>query len=395
MSNTWQEAYQQLQNFVAANGSITIEENAVVMLADLRPEFYRLFDKVRAAFLERRYPVFANKSMRLSERYISIEREVTGFLDLDGISTSPRLHRFLHNPLSELMAEMFYLLFDLLKGRIDYTAFEQKASRNTEAYFGLLYQQGYNTWITLSIMKLLIPDEILGITHPSPEFDDEEAIIHRKLPLPELVKTKIISLEPEQFNSFIVPHFIVHSTRINRYVGFRTEFCDAADTADNLTSNREWYPLKVMTAKYGSIAINPSMLIYISDKPQDIALIADYEHICRPDLIVECEEQKVWYINKNLKKVKKEYDILKPRLGTYIVSGEDAPEQPYLDRIPDQSLKEVGSKLTIRQSPLERVSLGILQGQPEIQGRAINFLDVGFNAIKLEPVIKAIGTLFY
>lgn len=145
-----------------------------------------------------------------------------------------------------LIRGLFDPLFDLLKGKIDAEAFEQYASRDIEATFGDLYRLGYEKWVALSLVKLLEADKTFNVTPPKPEFgevDDEDVPIGREEAVPPPQEARNLSFEHERFYSFIVPDFIIHSTKINQYVAIRTELGKAVSTAQNVSEKREWYYL--------------------------------------------------------------------------------------------------------------------------------------------------------
>src|SRR3989338_5462243 len=103
MSTSWQGAYTRLQNFITANPRIELSESIVAIPGDIRPEFYRLFDDVRAAFVEEKVPALLSEAETLSENYTRAEQEVKELLKLDNVFALGFLDRFLHQPKDELM----------------------------------------------------------------------------------------------------------------------------------------------------------------------------------------------------------------------------------------------------------------------------------------------------
>lgn len=354
MLNSWQEEYQRLTDFVARKPQAKITESVVTISGDVRPEFYRLFDAVRVAFIEEKLSDLFNDATTLSENYTKAEQEVTELLGLDDILIATSLHRFLDNPRDGLIRGLFDPLFDLLKGKINAKAFEQGVLRNIEASLRNSYRLGYKKWLALSLVKLLEAERSLEVSVPTlylgPRYgergyfksDDEH-------PVPPPKESKHITFKHEQSSTLTVPDFIVHSAKINRYFALRSEFrAGATWTASNASEHREWYPLGcVVNLRLGST------LIYVADNPEEISLVADAEKICRPDLMIECREQKDWYEKEELEKVKLHHDVLKPRLGTYIVSREQGPDVGQL-------------------------------------GDGIHILTVGFDQSKLKPIINSL-----
>jgi len=354
MLNSWQEEYQRLTDFVARKPQVDITESVVTISGDVRPEFYRLFNTVRAAFIEEKLSDLFNEATTLSENYTKAEQEVTELLGLDDILIATSLCKFLHNPRDGLIRGLFDPLFDLLKGKINTKTFEQGVSRNIEASFRNSYRLGYKKWLALSLVKLLEADRNLEVSVPSlylgprdgergSSTSDEE----HPVPLPK--ESKHLTFKHEQSSTLTVPDFIVHSAKINRYFALRSEFrTGAVWTASNASEHREWYPLDCVVAlRLGST------LIYVADNPEEISLVADAKKICRPDLIIEFREQKDWYEKEELEKVKLHHNVLKPRLGTYIVTREQVPNAGQL-------------------------------------GDGIHILTVGFDQSKLEPIISSL-----
>lgn len=329
MSNSWLEAYGELRDFVAKRPGIKIDMGMIAIPGDVRPDFYRLFDTVRLAFVEQNFPDLLDKAGRLSEGYTKAEGEVVKALGLDGISMQVDLLRFLHDPKNQLTRGLFHSLFDLLKGKIDIETFGKEASGNIKVPFRNLYQSGYQKWVALSLVKMLAADRGFDVTVPSLEMDDRGQVIR---PGPELIpeikplESKHLTFRHEKLATFIVPDFIVHSTLINRYVAFRSESGTAMWTAPKFNDKREWYPSDSIKARYESVHLKPAFCIYVDDTPESLALIADQERVCRPDLIIECVEQEGWYQEEGLETVKLHHDILKPKLGTFIASKEPVPE---------------------------------------------------------------------
>lgn len=297
MSNSWRQAYSDLTGFISEHSKVEIGASIVSIPENNRPEFYRLFNTTRKAFVEEKFPDLLGEARLLSENYIKAEQEVTKLLGLEGISASPSLHRFLHNPFDELIRELFDSLFDLLRGKIDIETFEKKGSRNVEAPFRKLYQSGYKKWIALSLVRLLEADKIFDVALRQPA--SKEIIIgaHRsseQVSLPN--EQKYLSFEHKSSPIFIVPEFIVHSAKINRYVSVRSEMGKAMWSTPSASDKREWYSLDALREKYGSFVLNLDFIvIYIDDSPENLVLIADAKRICRPDLIIECREQMGWY----------------------------------------------------------------------------------------------------
>ena len=354
MVSSWQTAYEELQGFIAEKPEVVIDESMISIPRDVRPEFYQLFDMVRVAFIEEKLSDLFNEAATLSENYTKAEQEVTELLGLDDVLIATGLRRFLRNPRDGLIRGLFNPLFDLLKGKINAETFEQGVSRNIEASFRDSYRLGYKKWLALSLVKLLEADRSLEVSVPSVNLGPEEGergyyASDKEHLVPPPNESKHLSFKHEQSSTLTVPDFIVHSAKINRYFALRSEFRAAAVwTASNASEHREWYPLDCVVALRLGLT-----LIYVADNPEEISLVADAKKICRPELIIEYREQKDWYEKEELEKIKLHHDVLKPRLGTYIVSREQVPDVGQL-------------------------------------GDGIHILTVGFDQSKLEPIISSL-----
>lgn len=354
MSNDWQEVYSELAGFIIKHPELKIEESIVRIPENFRLEFYQLFDSVRKTFLEEKFSNLLNEATALSRSYLKVEQEVAGTLGLDDILTTVSLHRFLHNPIDELRRVVFDPLFDLLKAKVGVEVFTERASQNIKDSFGLLYQSGYEKWLALSLVQLLEADKLFQvIIRPVPYLQPEDAVTEitksdREVPTPEESKCLLFKYKCDGF--FVVPDCIVHSTRINQYLAFKSEIGKAFVNASNASEEREWYSLHSIGG------LEPGLiLIYVDDQPEDIALVTDAQKICRPDLIIACKYQKDWYNNEGLASIKVMHDSLKPILGTYIVSKEPVPGQEY-----------------------------------QKQDADVHILTVGFDQAKLEPIVRAL-----
>jgi hypothetical protein len=185
---------------------------------------------------------------------------------------------------------------------------------------------------------------------------------------------------------FIVPDFIVHSAKLNRYVSIRTDIAEASWTAKLASDKREWYELRSLMKQYIVIAHWPDLVIYIDDQPEDLALVADFGRFCRPDMIVECMEQADWYQQGGLDRVKRNHDFLKPKLGSYIVSRLPVPEEAFKELMPEPVAREpaVEGATPIEPEP-EKVS-----GEPEKQPLDIHIITAGYNQSQLAPIIETL-----
>ena len=323
MANGWQEAYSELSAFIAGHTEVEIGADKILIPADIRPEFYRLFDAVRKTLVEEKFPDLLNDVKILSQHYTKTEQEIIELLHLDKIKIEAGLSRFLRNPVDELARELFNPLFDLLKGKIDIGEFEELAQKYIEPKFGSLFQSVYEKWITLSLLKPLEANHVLQVILPKFTTDDEEQILiasfpKEEVPLPK--QTNYIAFNRSN-PKLVVPDLIIHSAKLDKYIALRSGIRRAEARASNVSELGEYCSLDYR------IALDPGLnLIYVANNPEEISLIADDRGIRRPDLILVCKGQKEWYEKEGLEKIKLYHINLKPKLGTYIISRDEVPE---------------------------------------------------------------------
>jgi hypothetical protein len=311
LPGNWQDAYTELRNYVAANPHVTIDRSSVCIPADARVEFYRLFDTVRKTFVEERYLPLPVEAESLSEGYVSVERELTRLLALDGISVPAGLDAFLHNPIDGLVRTLFDGLFDLLQGKIDTESFEQAALRQLDTSCVEMCRLGYEIWVALTLVSLLEPDQASQIL-----LDSED-----KLALKELKTLSIGQQFPHPTLRF--PEFVVHSRRNGKYVAFKLEL--ATEIPTYTTASRPERKLAMQNAgDTATVLGHRVLLVSVVERPEDTAVIADLEEreVYPPDVAVECQEEdsaaQDGAVHYN--------DMLQPRNGTYLIFRESVPE---------------------------------------------------------------------
>ncbi|MBN2187734.1 MAG: hypothetical protein JW732_09875 [Dehalococcoidia bacterium] len=346
----------ELTDFVTENRESEIGKDVIAIPENARPEFYRLFDIVRTTFLEENFSNLLRNSEALSDVYTKVEEEVIKLLMLDDLSMPIGLHRFLGNPQNQLIRGLFDPLFDLLRGKTNVEAFAAEASRSIENAFTDLYQLGYGKWVVLSLVKLLECNKCFHISLRQPSFKEmvKRLPTHRE-PVPLPSESQHLSFEQERMPILVVPDFIVYSPKVGAYIAVRSGFKSATLIADDINERNEWYTFDSIREKSGPASLKFDFAVYIAGHPEDLALIADSRIVLRPDLIIECIEQKNRHEDE-LENARLCHDILKPKLGTYIVSQEPAPQD--------------------------------VRGKP---GADIHVLTVGLNQSKLSPIINVLA----
>ena len=347
----WQQKHSELKDFIAIHPEVIIEPNRVRIPDSIRPDFYRLFDALRLAFIQKKTPAILKESKALSQAYIQVENEVIKLLELDEVSMMPGLDRFLHDPADQLRRGLCDPLFDWLKDKIDANMFEVTAAHNISNDFSLMYMLGYEKWVSMSLMKLLKADELLHVILPELSLYDAHksgGTIKEEVPDPE--KARSIAFEFAPNVSCNVADWIIRSPKTGRYVSSRSQFGEPFSMTDNASEKREWFPRGSVPPLEAGL-----LLLCQGDNSYDISLFSDARRVCRPDIVLVCKPLQGWYEKEGLEKVKAYHQGLKPLLGTFVVCMGEVPEL-----------------------------------KPEEQMEGIHILTVGFDQSRLEPIIKAL-----
>ncbi len=390
--NNWQDAYSKLEEYIKNNSSIRIEPNIVAIPGDVRPEFYRLFDTVRVAFLRENFPGLLAEAEDLSKNYSAVSQEVTDSVAVTDIKLTGSLTWFLSDPTNGLMRSLFDNLFGLVKGKIDHVAFEQLSLKNIRDSFSKMFKSGYEKWVIFSLLKMLAPDKLYATDHTDKRMDaqvteaDSVPGLHEDtVPLP--LETQSLQLGHSGDIAFTVPDFIAHSTKMNRLFAIRSEILDAYWRAKSVSEKQEWLRLRAVAAPYLPIMRWPDVVIHTADQLDDLVLVADFGRFCRPDVIIECMEQEDWYQQEGLEKVKYFHDFLKPRLGTFVVSRVPVPEEAFKEIEPQPVAAEVPAP---EEKPPEAAAGEALPAEEAIaEPLNIHILEVGYDQSLLAPIIEA------
>lgn len=331
----WYQQFVKLRDFISAHVEIQIENGFVAIPESTRTEFYRLFNDVRIAFLEEQFSELLKEVKLLQMNYARTEREIVMLLGLDEVSIVNDVRKFLHDPRDRLMRELFDLLFYLLKGKIEPEMFQSEASKNVKSAHTKLYRLAYQKWVTLSLVKMLEADQCFNLRIPSLEMSPRgPVVIGDSKPVPQPKESRFLSFEHDTTPVFVVPDFVIHSRKLDRYLGFRSELrglgtiTEVMWTASRVSEGREWYNIKSPRDKCNLLALRFALIIYVSGRPEDIGLIADSKKICRPDLIVECNVQDDQF-DEDLRRINLYKSALRPKKGIFLVLKDSFPNLTY------------------------------------------------------------------
>ena len=369
MADSWRKAYGELRDYTTSNHVIEISGDAVIIPGDVRPEFYRLFAKVCVSFGKDNIPTLLEKGYALSKKWGDVSQSVMNDLKLKSIDADDSVKWYLLDPDDSLMRILFDPLFDLLKGKNDLAAFEQTAIIALEDRFPKLHRGGYQCWATVSLLKLLSADKVYDI--PRSDFDRDPTNFHelphgdREENAPDAEETKRISFEHNHMFSFMVPKVIVRSTRLDRFMAFVSDFNfnEARWRARYLSPEQEWFGVSDIVRDFGQGDLWPDLAVYTGTNIKELVVIADYFEMARPDIIVEFRDVKDWYEEEGLGPIRRHYNVLKPRLGTFVICREPVPKTALEELEPNPELP-----------------------QPEPH---IHLLSVGYDQTNLEPIIEA------
>ncbi len=325
---TWQNAFTRLTDYIAQHPEIKIEPEYTCLPDDVRPEFYRLFNIVRATYLQENFTGLLEESNTLSRHYLKVEEEVRALLGLEKISMAPALQAFVLNPSDVLIRVLFDPLFNLLKGNISSVAFEQDNAGIIKKSFKFYYQMGYEKWAILSLLKLLEADKLFQLTAREVLSETQAKLMFSKPDetIPELVESKELHFIDNAPVTLTLPDLIVHSAKLNKYVATRSALGNPLSFTSKKTGAREWLDFDYF--KYSWLG---TTLVYVADTPGEVALIADFTQICQPDLIIQCRAINNWLEGNEWNQIEALHNNLKPILGTSIVSRSSVPDHAKID----------------------------------------------------------------
>ncbi len=367
MPDSFLQAYAELTDFISRNPEIEIGESVTTIPEGVRADFYARFNTARKAFLKEKFPEYVSKSRRLHEEYCRVAEEVAGRITLEDTPEINRLRRFLRDPEESLARELFDPLFDLLKKRRSLESFEKAAGAGIEEVFPAAYRGGYEKWIIFAFAGLLDPNAALRVPVRELQAADraKSAVLApmEEVPFPIESSSFFFSQPPKSI--FAVPDFILRSSRLNRYVGIRSEFKEGIYNALNASHEREWCPLSVDRLVLLASGLT---LLYAAENPESISLIADAGKFCRPDLLLWCVDAQAISRDEALEKMKLADSLFQPARGSFIATSGSWPDAGDADGSQNvDGLEETASRIRI--------------------------LSVGFDRLQLMPVIESLGDM--
>jgi hypothetical protein len=404
MVETWKNSYEELKKFIAAHPAIEIDAHSVVISGDIRPEFYSLFDRVRAGFVKERFSVELDKGYALSAAYAEASKAAKEQMHLEDIEINASLNWFLLDPVNGLMRVLFDPLFDLLKGKTNLAGFIVAGDAAIKDSFSMLYREGYERWGALALLKLLAPGRLwMGKTHdfytdPTMEGDIIEG--NRDEFVSDIVESRKVVFDNLVRASFVVPGTLIYSGLTRSYISLRPRWYLPRWKARMISEKMEWIDLKQIYKDLGTGNLWPDMMIHMTDQdPDDLKLIADYYRLARPDIIIEFMEDDEWYDAKRVEDIMRHNMWINPRLGTYVISRVEVPPEAFrpLEARPlaepagtDQlGAGRIHQKAASAPQPSDLTAMARPLSLAELP-EGIHIINVGYNVTKLEPLIEAL-----
>ena len=402
MSN-WRQSYSNLQAYTAQHPEIEISLNGTGIPQAVRPEFFRLFNEVSAEYVREVAPTELTEAAHLGAAFLAAEKGAISRLKLKSVIIDQNLRWFLEDPLDGLTRRLFDHVYDLVRGAVDETGFEQKACLFVRGLIQRYTRQGYIYWTALSLMQTLAPDQAytVPITDESIEthlasndvgqarFTDTASAQGRFTQIiPDIFSAQWLALDSSHFTPLLVPKIITHSTILDTFVGMRIDFHEVTHNAFELFRNiktMEWHKIEDLKREFGPHQLWPDISLYLNGNPEELRIASDASHVLWPDVIVDVMETSEWYKNDSLKIVKRHCEALRPRFGCFVVCREAPPETAAPQ---GETAQTAAAGAGTTQPPEEKsTGAGLLNELPD----NIHLLNVGFDATKLEPIIAALA----
>jgi hypothetical protein len=389
----WRQSYDELKGYLGSHPSLVINQREIIIPDDLRADFYRLFDRVREQYITELYPTVVPDGSSLSASF-SAERDRTlACLNLKAVKIESKLERFLRDSLQGLICELFDPLFRVLQGITDLPAFERDAARLTEESAKTLLHKGYEHWTMLSLMRLLAPDEVNFVPVPdeTAEFDLSTGVTRPgwyTVEIPDMAAEEMLALDVSPHTPVLVPKAILHSPGLNTFVSLGTDFHEVYRQGYDLSQKMEWLNIAEIRKQYGIGDLWPDICIYLHREGKELRVVHDYFVIARPDIVIDVMEAGDWHEKGGIESVKRHHEILKPRLGSFVICRQPLPQPTVKTHEPEQAPAADGSRVELPAGE-ESQPADPLAGLPD----DIYLLFVGYEAERLQPVIDAIAAV--
>ncbi len=316
----WKKEYQVLQAYISAHPEMVLNPTEISIPQQGREEFYRLFDRIRRAFVEEHYPSLPLPIDLLHKNYLRVEKEILERLKIQEISMPVDLYTFLHDPKEGLTRVLYNRLFDLLQGKIAPQAFESQSINELQSASADLFLLGYEPWTALVVIKLLEPDEAYFV-----DLDEDYK------PFPSELKSIAFGRQAHH-PTIRIPEFVLHSRKLNRYLAVKMALAREVETF--VTPPQTPVRPKKLTGDTSFALDSRVLLLYLMASRDEIPISAEIydQKLTAPDLMVEYITENEYADPDAVAQIVRHLECLRPRLGTSLVVVNPAeakrPEPP-------------------------------------------------------------------
>jgi hypothetical protein len=262
---------------------------------------------------------------------------IAGF-KAEAIIADPIQDNFLHDPMGALCRESFDPLFNLLQGKIDINTLTSTVNENTKTLFREQYPLAYGKWIILNLCNILNFDAIFTVTSPEitpkllSKMDTLDNEVELMVPAPRITKNIDFSYG-RYMRSFSTVEMLGHIKKTGKYLGIKTRFEDASNTATGFSNHRTFLPFDPVKP---ALKNNP-ILIYVDDNAQSASLVADKKRFWQPDIVIEMKDPETDSLPDS-----SSHKMLKPILGTILIPLPNSARKPADNIGQDISVLNVG-----------------------------------------------------
>jgi hypothetical protein len=324
--HTWRDCYNNLAGFIKSHPQIDISPSVVVIPDEVRAEFYDLFNQVRAQYVKDAYPHLVDAS-RLGASFFETKEKVITHLKLRSVEIDPNLGWFLQDPVDGLARTLFEPLFTLLEGKNSLEDFELGATDIISRSGGAWLHRGYLHWVFLALLSLVSP-EGLDIVPVEDDTTNPDLTTADKRPgwytveVPKIVSSDALFLDSSKYTPLLVPKAVLRPGKVNAYASIATDLRSVYLNAEKPNKQVEWHSLGHLRQVFGTTDLWPDMALFVSCSEKNLEVVADYEKVVRPDVVIEVRETGNWNTPEGWERVMRHHHVMKPRLGTFLVCGE-------------------------------------------------------------------------
>lgn len=305
----WKKEYESLKNYILSNPEISIGMYETAIPEEHKDKFYLLFDNVRKAFVEPWISSCVLDFHTLGKNYIEAENRLAESLNLRHIDLSVDLASFLHDPKTGMMRLIYNRLFEIVQDKISEDEFEKIAEDDLNSNTADFFRLGYEQWAAVSILLLLEPDEILGVS-----IDENFNLCISEL-------DQITFGKQSHHPAKRIPEFIIHSKKLDRYIAYKMPLATSVDfyyLPPELPTKRV---LRDRTGDTSSVMGYRMLFLSVVQDLKKLPIFADIHErtVNGPDLTIEFLMRYDLSDSGILKQIQNHVEIMNPHLGGNIV----------------------------------------------------------------------------